>query len=359
MKMPSFIVGGFLRWIDAVASVVHDVFEGLGSRPIVRFIENESGELLCQLDGAANSSDSPGNPVKIVEGRLDYAGSPTLAAILPESRVELMLWQERFLFRPLELPAKASEFLNGIVRSQIDRLTPWSAAEAAFGWSQPVVTGIDRLVITVASTALARIAPLLRAFSASGAHSIGVFASPPEGSGDPIKVWEEKTNKTLDLRGIRRRLLVVLAATGIAASTAFGAWVSVGASLDDQQSELARQIAAARHATAALQASAADSPAAVQRALEQRKHTVPSVVMVLESLSGILPDHTYVTELRIEGDKLRMVGVTQDAPALVGLIEQSGHFTQASFFAPTTRSASAAGENFHIQAAIRPGAPRS
>ena len=46
------------------------------------------------------------------------------------------------------------------------------------------------------------------------------------------------------------------------------------------------------------------------RALERRKHQNPSSVIVLEALSRILPDHTYVTELRIEGDKLRMIGIT-------------------------------------------------
>jgi general secretion pathway protein L len=49
-------------------------------------------------------------------------------------------------------------------------------------------------------------------------------------------------------------------------------------------------------------------------------------VIALEIVSQVLPDHTNVTELRIEGDKLRLTGVTRDAPP-VGLIEQSQHFT--------------------------------
>jgi len=77
-------------------------------------------------------------------------------------------------------------------------------------------------------------------------------------------------------------------------------------------------------------------------------------VIVLEALSQILPDHTYVTELRIEGSKLRLIGITRDAPSLIGLIERSARFARASFFAPTTRSPSDSGERFHIEAVIQP-----
>jgi general secretion pathway protein L len=88
-------------------------------------------------------------------------------------------------------------------------------------------------------------------------------------------------------------------------------------------------------------------------ALMRRKHEGPSSLLVLEALSKALPDHTYVTELRVEDNKLRLTGVTRDAPSLIGLIEQSG-FTRASFFAPTTRSPGEPGERFHIEAIIGP-----
>jgi general secretion pathway protein L len=88
--------------------------------------------------------------------------------------------------------------------------------------------------------------------------------------------------------------------------------------------------------------------------LAKRKQTSPSSVMVLEAISRVLPDSTYVTELRVEGDKMQVVGLTQDAPSLIKLLEQSPQFTRATFFAPTTRAQNDPGERFHIEAHITP-----
>jgi general secretion pathway protein L len=76
--------------------------------------------------------------------------------------------------------------------------------------------------------------------------------------------------------------------------------------------------------------------------------------MVLEAISRVLPDSTYVTELRVEGDKMQVVGLTQDAPSLIRLIEQSPEFARATFFAPTTRDQNDPGQRFHIEAHITP-----
>jgi general secretion pathway protein L len=81
-------------------------------------------------------------------------------------------------------------------------------------------------------------------------------------------------------------------------------------------------------------------------------------VLAVETLSKILPDDTYVTEVHVEGNKLRLTGTTRNAAALVGLIEQSGSFTRASFFAPTTRSPDSA-EHFNIEAIVQPFGPLS
>src|SRR5262249_48944110 len=88
--------------------------------------------------------------------------------------------------------------------------------------------------------------------------------------------------------------------------------------------------------------------------LERRKNESSASVVVLEALSNALPDNTYVTDLRIEGDKVQVVGFPQDAPSLIRLIERSPLSSRAPFFAPTTRAPSAPGDRFHIEAQIKP-----
>ena len=103
---------------------------------------------------------------------------------------------------------------------------------------------------------------------------------------------------------------------------------------------------------AALRTNASTGSVSAESLLARRKQTTPAAVLALEAISKILPDNTYVTELHIEGDRLQVAGLTKDAPMLIRLIEQSPQFSRATFYAPTTREASEAGERFHIEAHI-------
>jgi general secretion pathway protein L len=77
-------------------------------------------------------------------------------------------------------------------------------------------------------------------------------------------------------------------------------------------------------------------------------------LVVVEALARALPDTSYLTELNLERATLRIVGRADDAPALIALLERSGHLKDVHFFAPTTRGADGARFVFHIEARVEP-----
>ena len=345
----SDITGLFSRWIDSAAGAIVAALSGFGRRKTVQVIEEDGGSFVIQM-GRDAPSGLPFERAQIVDGKIVAARPDSVAAILDGSRAELVLRPARVLFRPLELPQRATEFLGGVVRAQIDRLTPWSANDAAFGWSEPAAAGPDRMTVTVAATARAMVQPLVDALAGAGADAVIVTATPPGAA--PITVLDHRAPGALDFARVRNALVAVLIGAGLLAGISMSAAAVVSVRYASEQEELARRIAERRAAIRL----GRDGPQAATplRALERRKYQNPSSVIVLEVLSQILPDHTYVTELRIEGDKLRVIGVTRDAPEQIRLLERSPNFTRATFFAPTTKGPSDPGERFHIEAQIEP-----
>jgi general secretion pathway protein L len=337
------------RWLDTVAAFIVATYAKVVAAPGVRVMEEKDGTFTVEANGKAASSSER---LRIIGGEVVATGTGNAAAMLKASRAELVLQPERFVIRPLELPRRATEFLDGIVRAQIDRLTPWSAENAAFGWSAPVDIPNERVSVTVAATARSLVMPFVSAIAGLGADSIAVSTVTPgaQNGAAAIKVFDQRVRGALELSRVRRALALGLLAAGVLAVAAIAADVIVGNELDARHADVTSRIAAQR---AKLHAGG-DVRDSALAALERRRHETPASVIVLEVLSQILPDHTYVTELRIQGDKMQVIGVTRDAPSLIRLIEQSNHFTRATFFAPTTRSPSEPGEHFHIEARIEP-----
>ena len=323
------------RWFDARLNDAAEGFsmfsERLRPRRRMLFVEQADGTLW-----------SPAGAGRLSGGRVEFAGA---APSLRGAEVEFRLTPDRFVFRELELPARAGEFLEGVVRAQIDRLTPWRAGEAAYGWSAPMAQGADRILVAIAATRRDSIAGLLDI----GADAILVTTAREE---DPAPLTILTTRAGASLRQGRWRFALTAAlgfsmACGVAALAAD--W-TLGASLRNETETLTATLDQ-RRAAMLRRVHANDDPAA--QALDARKNAIAPAVIVLEALSKAIPDDAYLQEMRLNGDKVEISGLAADAAGLIRHIEQSPPFSRATFTAPTTRTGDER-ESFRIEAHVAP-----
>jgi general secretion pathway protein L len=354
MVMISEIKDLFGEWIAAVDRAINSIARRFMPQRQILLVEGSGNTFTAKTTAVKEGAALADASFSLLNGRPSPALPADWETTLRGSRVEILLEPGHVLFRSLDFPERAVDFLDGMIRAQIDRLTPWTANDAVFGWSPPSKIANERIQLTLAATSKNKIQPLVRFAGDLGAASVAAFVEPPAGERAPgkFKVFETSLQSAIGRKlDVPRILRITLLCTGLAAAAALMLAAYVGNSLDVEQQQMLRRISERRASLRLGQAAMGGSALSL---LAKRKQTTPSSVMVLEAISRVLPDSTYVTELRIEGDKVQVVGISQDAPSLIRLIEQSPQFSRATFFAPTTRAQSDPGERFHIEVHITP-----
>jgi general secretion pathway protein L len=343
----------FDEWIAAVAGAVNSLTARYGQRRQILLSGAGDDMFTARVISAPKGAVLPEVSFRLSHGRPDPSLPADWATTIRGSRVEVLLTSGQVLFRSLDFPKQAVDFLDGMIRAQIDRLTPWTADDVVFGWSPPSANANGRVELTLAATSKQEIQPIIQLAAGLEAASVTAFAALPAPEGEPakIRVFDQSLRSTIGgALDVPRMLRMVLLSAGLAAAACLIATAYIGSILESEQQQLQRRISEHR-ASLRLNPNAGGSALSL---LAKRKQTTPSSVVVLEALSQALPDSTYVTELRIEGDKVQVVGMTQDAPSLVRLMEKSPQFARATFFAPTTHATNDPGDRFHIEAHIKP-----
>lgn len=254
----------------------------------------------------------------------DDGGDDPLASLLAGRAADLPRWlllpASIGLRRRLTLPAAAGERLRDVVAFEIDRQTPFAAADVSFDARIVARRGdqldaelvvVPRAALERATTALGPLAATLAGIDIAGddGHALGVDL----------------------LDGARRRRRVdpwrpwnwAFAAVAVVA-LAMAMWQMLGNR---------RAVADAFAAEVQARAQDARKVEAQKRQLvdlvegmtflQQTRAARPTAVEVLDELSRRLPDSTYLEKLSIEDDQLLMIGQSSDASALVGQLEGS------------------------------------
>jgi general secretion pathway protein L len=337
MNRLRLVLAWLSRWIDDATLGFLHVTEAMRHGRQLELIEKPDGSFQPTRRDKQGRSTEVGAALRLTDGEFAGAAPTSPRVLVVGIRVEIVLAPSRFIFRQLELPLRAADFLDGVVREQIDRLTPWRSSDAVFGWGAPDKLDDKRIGVTVAATTRASLAPITEALARSAAARINVLS--------------QRGGAELRLRRWRRMLIGGVALTCIASAGAAAAAIIVGGALEAEEQTLRQDVATRRAALVGGRGSEAEQALV---ALDERKHATPPDVIVIETLAKTLPDTAYLSQMRIENDKLQIDGLALDAPGLIQLMEQSRHFTNARFTAPTTSAPGELGKRFHIEAHVEP-----
>ncbi|TYT22977.1 general secretion pathway protein GspL [Luteimonas viscosa] len=255
-------------------------------------------------------------------------GDP-LAALLSPRMAEVPRWlvlpASAVLRRRLTLPAAAGERLREVLGFEIDRQTPFTTAEVSYDARVLGHRGDDQLEAELVVVPKARLDAALEGLGPLAPTLVGVDAADATGEPLGVNLMGGAQRRRRDDPWRRRNAVMLLVA---AAALSAGMW----------------QMLANREAAAEVFAQQVDEAVRQARAASLQKRQLvdlveggaflqatragrPTMVEVMDELARRLPDGTYLEKLSVEGDRVLLIGLSNEASALVGRLQGSPLWT--------------------------------
>ena len=265
------------------------------------------------------------------------------------------------LRKTLTLPAALEDHLHQSLAYDLDRHTPFKAEELYF---DAVVVDRDAahntLRVDLAAARRSIVDTIVRQAESFGVRVVGVVVDPPATASSSRLNLLPEDRRIANAGWARWQVVVpaILLAAGVLAALYLPIWQA-----REQAIELHRMADQARvRATAsdALRSELERRVGEYNFALE-RKYAFPGAVQVLDDVTRILPDDTWLTQFELhavrgkDGQReLALRGESANAGRLVSLLEDSQLFTQAAPRSPTTKIQPGPGEIFDVGAQLKP-----
>ncbi len=253
---------------------------------------------------------------------IDEAGRSELEATR-WSAIELRLRPDQVLQRTLSLPGASRDFLAPIIDHRLERLTPWRPDKVLYGYR--ILEAEDpggALQVALVATSKDIVAGPLQTMGEAGLIPTAIGAD-AEALTCPLAVnllegGKASVGGTADSRRLVSR--VALAALAVLA-VLYLATASMASHANADQEATTAKLAKARRV---LRNARLGNLGGRERALIEAKQPDRAIVVLIDKLAAAIPADTYLKELAVTADKVRLVGTSSNAPALVGELESTG-----------------------------------
>ncbi|MBK7593129.1 MAG: pilus assembly protein PilM [Betaproteobacteria bacterium] len=303
-------------------------------------------------------------------GRAMIDALPQVAygGVVAGARVLVALPAAQVLRKTLAYPAAVEEDLRSTLAYDLDRLTPFKADEVYF---DAVVVGrnsqTNEIRVDWAAARRTVVDQACRQAESWGAMVVGVTPESPARlaatSGSTLNLLPAAMRPDT-AKSRRRRLWMPLALVVVAAlvATALPIWQKRETAIALMQ--IVDQARAQADASDALRRQFDEAIGDYNLAL-QRKYAFPATVQVVEDVTKLLPDDTWLTQFEMKTTargkdarrELVLRGESGNAGRLISLLEESNLFEQAAPRSPTTKIQPGPGEIFELGAKLKSLSP--
>jgi general secretion pathway protein L len=269
----------------------------------------------------------------------------------------LGLGRKQAMIKNLSLPRAVEENLEGMLKLEMDRHTPFTAEDVFF--TQRVVSrdrSSEKITVELVVVPKRTAAEFMDRLATIGIMVSSMVVRLQDGApeaGDFVAFTEllkvnEKVRSQSAIRQNRRRLALAVLVLAISALLIPAIHDGlVGRSLQ-QEVDTAR-LSAEKAQDARKQLLALEQPG--EEFLLLRSST-PLAIAVLNEVTRIVPDHTWLDRVEVDQGMIRLHGESEQAAVLLALFENSTLFSDARFSSTITRNARSERDRFAIEATI-------
>lgn len=340
----NFVSAAFATLVDEVTAMVEPLVARKRRRPPVTFVERGGEFEFYRNERRA--------PVLVARGALSNLQYVKLPKEITAQPVEVRLDGGRVLSKTLQLPAASRGYLDAVVTNQLERMTPWAADRVVFDYklAEEGASSPDQISVRLVATSRDVFDATMARLSAAGIQPalVGTSEDPLEETSAVNLLHTDRSGRRDKLRRRIATALLAILAIGLIGS-GLSSWRLYG--VNAEAAEVQDQMDAARRVIEEARSKAEHSED-YARLLASKQKALPMVTL-LEELSKVLPASTYLTELGVQRDEVRLAGYSSDAPALIGILDGADHLSDVHFAAATTRGDNDSRDRFEIVAHLQ------
>ncbi len=337
----------FSWWSNELAAMLPDSLAGLfqNGRPLKLHYADEMVYL-------ANHGKTGEEVHENFHRGIDFEDPEQRRILTSASEIRLCLEKKKYLVKRVTLPIETEENLREVLSFEMDRHTPFTPDQVYYDY---FINSRDKTARTLdVSLILAPIDRLSYALNLLDEHSLTINAISPceEESGTINRVNLlplEKRRKPRRAYRLVNYMLMLTTMLLILANLALPIWQKsrLALSLEGQLSEAKQQSAEAVALRNKLEQAELEN-----KFLEEKKHQALQLTLILNELTLLIPDDTWVSNFELREGVVHLHGQSVASAALIPLIDASPIFRNVSFRSPVTQNRQTNTERFHISAEL-------